>query len=112
MTTIAVLSTFYLPTITEIYNLNVTAKNSSPIDRLPLTITKLIETTLAPLFKIIIDESLTYGTITDLLTPSLITPLLKKPKLDKPELSNYRPIFQLSLLAKILEKSTNNLFHT
>ena len=43
-----------------------------------MTITKLIASTLAPLFKIIIDDSLTYGTIPDLLKLSLITPLLKK----------------------------------
>ena len=104
MTTNTVLSIFDLPTITEIYNLIVTAKNSSPNDPLPLTITKLIASTLSPLFKIIIDDSLTYGTIPDLLKLSLITPLLKKPKLDKTELSNYRPISQLPLLSKILEK--------
>ena len=92
MTTNAVKSTFDLPTVTEIYNLIVTANNSSPDDQLPSTITKLIASTLAPLFKIIIDESLTYGTIPDLLKLSLITPLIKKPKLDKTELSNYRPI--------------------
>ena len=92
LTTNAVFATFDLPTITEIYNLIITAKNSSPNDPLPLTITKLIASTLAPLFKIIIDESLTYGAIPDLLKLSLITPLLKKPKLDKTELSDYRPI--------------------
>ena len=75
-TTNAVVSTFDLPTITEIYNLIITANNSSP--NLPLTITKSILSTLSPLFKIIIDESLTYGTIVDLLKKSLITPLLKK----------------------------------
>ena len=69
-----------------------------------MTITKLTASTLAPLFKIIIDKSLNYGTIPDLLKLSLITSLLKKPKLDKTELSNYRPISQLPLLAKILEK--------
>ena len=103
LTTNAVFSTFDLQTITEIYNLFVTAKNSSPNDLLTLTITKLIASTLAPLFKIIIDESLTYGTIPDLLKLSFITPLLKKPKLGKTELLNYRHISQIPLLAKILE---------
>ena len=103
MTTNAVLSTFDLPTIIEIYNLIVTAKNSPLNDPLYLTITKLIVSTLASLFKIIIDDSLTYGKIPDLLKLSLITPLLKKHKLDKTELSNYRPISQIPLLAKILE---------
>ena len=78
LTTNAIFSTFDLPTITDIYNLIVTANNSSTNDPLPLTITKLIASTLAPLFKIIIDDSLTYGTIPDLLKLSLITPLLKK----------------------------------
>ena len=69
-----------------------------------MTITKLIASTLAPLFKIIIDDSLTYGIIPDLLKLSLITPLLKKLKLDKTELYNYKPISQIPLLVKILEK--------
>ena len=76
MTINDVLSTFVLPTITEIYNLIITAKNYSPNDPLPLTITKLIASTLSPLFKIINDESMTYGTIPDLLKHSLFTPLL------------------------------------
>ena len=42
------------------------------------TITKIGASILAPLFKIIIDESLTYGTIPDLLKHSLINPQLKK----------------------------------
>ena len=61
--TTKVLYTLDLPTITEIYNLIFTGKNSSPNKQLPLTITKSIEITLAPLFKIIIEESLTYGRI-------------------------------------------------
>ena len=104
LTTNAVFSIFDLPTITKIYNLIITAKNSSLNDPLPLTITKLIASILAPLFKIIIHDSLTYGIIPDLLKLSLITPLLKKPKLNKTELSNYRPISQIPLPAKILEK--------
>ena len=69
-----------------------------------MTITKLIASTLASLFKIIIDDSLTYVTIPDLLKHSLNTPLLKKPKLDQTDLYNCRPISQLFLLDKILEK--------
>ena len=71
MTINAILSSFDPMTMTEINYLIVTAKNSSPNDSLPLTITKSISSTLAPLFKIIVDESLTYGTIPDLLKHSL-----------------------------------------
>ena len=35
---------------------------------------------------------------------SVISPLLKKPTLDKEELSNYRPISNLSLISKIIER--------
>ena len=35
---------------------------------------------------------------------SVISPLLKKPTLDKDELSNYRPISNLSLVSKIIER--------
>ena len=90
--TTKVLYTLDLPTITEIYNLIFTGNNSSPNKQLPLTITKSIEIKLTLLFKIIIEESLSHGTIPDLIKLSLITPLLKKPKLDKTELSNYSPI--------------------
>jgi len=34
----------------------------------------------------------------------LISPLLKKPILDEEELSNYRPISNLSLISKIIER--------
>ena len=47
LTTNDVFSNFDLPTIIEIYNLIVTAKNSSSNDPLPLIITKLIASTLA-----------------------------------------------------------------
>ena len=55
-----VLSHFDIPTITEIYNLIVTANNSYPNESIYLTINKSIATPLAPLFKIIFDKSLTY----------------------------------------------------
>ena len=67
MTTNVILSTFDLPTITEIYILIVTDINSYSNDLLPLTIIKSIASTLAPLFKIIIDESLTCRIIPALL---------------------------------------------
>jgi len=35
---------------------------------------------------------------------SIITPLLKKPSLDKENVSNYRPIFNLSTISKIIER--------
>ena len=39
-----------------------------------------------------------------ILKESVISPLLKKPTLDKDQLSNYRPISNLSLISKIIER--------
>ena len=48
--------------------------------------------------------SLSSGNFHHTLKESVISPLLKKPTLDKDELSNYRPISNLSLISKIIER--------
>ena len=42
---------FERPTITDIYNLIVTAKTTSPSDPIPLKMTKILASTLAPIYK-------------------------------------------------------------
>ena len=44
------------------------------------------------------------GQLHPILKESVISPLLKKPTLDKDQLSNYRPISNLSLISKIIER--------
>ena len=51
-----------------------------------------------------VNLSLSSGNFHHTLKESVIPPLLKKPTLDKDELSNYRPISNLSLLSKIIER--------
>ena len=99
------LSSFTLPTNDELLNLILTAKCSSPNDPLPLSLTKKLSTTLTPLFKDIIDTSLLTGNIPKHLKHSIISPFIKNSKLSPDDLSNYRPISQLPLLAKLLEKT-------
>ena len=65
---------------------------------------KKISNTLTPLYHNIINISLTTGIIPPELTHSISTPILKNASLDDSILSNYRPLSQLSLLSKILEK--------
>ena len=91
---------FITPTHTEIYNLIITAKCTSPNDPLP----KQIINTLTPLYHKIINISLTTGIIPHVLTHAIITPIFKNVSLDNSILSNYRPLSQLPLLSKILEK--------
>ena len=66
------------PTITDIYNLIVTAKTTSPSDPIPLKMTKILASTLAPIYKQIIDTSLMTGEIPNNLKYAIINPYLKK----------------------------------
>ena len=95
---------FSLPTTTEIYNLIITSKCSSPSELLPLQTLKKLASTIAPIYKRFIDESFITGTIPSDLKHSIISPLIKKPKLDCNTLSNYIPTSQLTTLTKLLDK--------
>ena len=68
---------------------------------------KILASTLAPIYKQIINTSLMTGEIPSNLKYAIINPYLKKPDLDVEVLSNYRPVSQLPLLYKILEKIVN-----
>ena len=59
---------------------------------------------LVPTITNIVNLSLLSGQFHPTLKESVISPLLKKPTLDKEELSNYRPISNLSLISKIIER--------
>ena len=95
---------FSLPTTTDIHNIIITSKCSSPSEPLPLQTLKKLASTIAPIYKRFIDESIITGTIPSDLKHSIISPLIKKPKLDCNTLSNYIPISQLTTLTKLLEK--------
>jgi len=59
---------------------------------------------LVPKITNIVNHSLISGQFHPTLKESVISPLLKKPTLDKEELSNYRPISNLFLVSKIIER--------
>ena len=80
---------FSLPTTTEIYNLIITSKCSSPSEPLPIQTLKKLASTIAPIYKRVIDESLITGSIPSYLKNSIISPLIKKTQLDCNTLSNY-----------------------
>ena len=75
--------------------------------------TKLLYKTLEvllPTITNILNESLTPGTVpSEFKTAVGIKPLLKKPSLDPNELKNYRPIFNLHFLSKLLEKTCSSI---
>jgi len=59
---------------------------------------------LIPTISNIVNLSLSSGHFHPILKQSIISPLLKKSTLDKEQLSNYRPISNLSLISKIIER--------
>ena len=69
---------FSLPTTTEIYNLIITSKCSSPSEPLPLQTLKKLASTIAQIYKRFIDESLITGIIPSDLKHSIISLLIKK----------------------------------
>ena len=59
---------------------------------------------LVPTITNIVNLSLISGQFHPTPKESVISPLLKKPTFDKEELLNYRPISNLSLISKIIER--------
>ena len=74
-------------------------------DPIPTWLLKECSSFLVPTITNIVNLSLISGQFHPTLKESTISPLLKKPTLyDKEELSNYRPIYNLSLISKIIER--------
>ena len=63
---------------------------------------------VVPTITNIVNLSYTSGQLHPVLKESVISPLLKKSTLDKDQLSNYRPISNLSLISKIIERSVKS----
>jgi len=76
----------------------------SDSDPIPTWLLKECASVIVPIITNIVNLSLTSGQFHPVLKESLISPLLKKSTLDKEQLSNYRPISNLSLLSKIIER--------
>ena len=75
------------------------------LDPLPTDMVKeYAEWSIVPLVTSIINESLKSGVVPAQLKQAIIVPILKKSGLDLNILKNFRPIFHLNFLSKILEK--------
>ena len=77
---------------------------SCPLDPIPTKILKEYIEQLLPTLLKIINTSLATSTVPKSFKQASISPLLKKPSLDRNVLKNYRPVSNLPLLSKILEK--------
>ena len=98
------LNVFTVPSMSDIGKLLKATKSSSPLDPIPLSLLHEITESLTIHLNNIFCESLESGTFTKSNKHALITPFLKKPNLDPQSLNNYRPISNLSIFSKTLER--------
>ena len=96
------LNVFTVHSMSDIGTLLKATKSSSPLD--PIHLSLLITESLTIPINNIFCESLESGTFPTSYKHALITPLLKKPNLDPQSLNNYRPISNLSIFSKTLER--------
>ena len=73
-------------------------------DPIPTWLLKECSSVLIPTITNIVNLYLSSGHFHPILKQSIISPLLKKSTLNKEQLSNYRPISNLSLISKIIER--------
>ena len=79
-------------------------QKSCCLDPLPATLLKEHFDLLLPSICGIVNLSLVSGLLPSALKNAVLTPLLKKPNLDHEVLSNFRPISNLKVISKVIEK--------
>ena len=84
------------------------ASKSCDLDPIPTSILKALLDILIKPITTIINLSLEYGTFPLSFKEAHVTPLLKKSNLPVKNLKNYRPVSNLSLISKIIEKVVSN----
>lgn len=98
-------STFHLPDLSDISEFICKSKPATcHLDPMPTGLVKSCLSSLLPLISAIIHSSLTTGIVPSLFKTALVTPILKKPSLDPNNFNNLRPISNLPIIYKILEK--------
>ena len=77
---------------------------SSAADPIPTFVFKQIVDLIAPFTAELFNRSLSTGHVPTVFKEAFITPIVKKPGLDSADASSYRPISNLSVLSKLLER--------
>jgi hypothetical protein len=78
---------------------------SSSADPLPVPVLKSVAGELAPFLTELFNRSLASGCFPLSFKDAFITPILKKPSLDTADIRSYRPISNLSVVSKLLERA-------
>src|SRR6218665_1340397 len=81
-----------------------TPNTQSTADPLPTSLLKECAVTMAPFISQLVNCSISTGRVPTIFKVATITPLPKKPSLDTADVKSYRPISNLSVLSKMLER--------
>ena len=116
------LNHFSSPTSSDVTKLLLKVNSSSLLDPIPIKLLHDIAPDIAEPLRDIFTKSLNNGIIPLTYKHAIITPILKKPNLDPNILKNFRPISNLSIFSKTLERivakqlinflTSNNLCHS
>ena len=98
------LSIFTTPSISNIYDLILKSNSSSPSDPINIYTFKSLASTLSHYVHTIFSYSLSNGVLPPSFKHAIITPILTKTSSNPNLLCNYRPISQLPIFSKILER--------
>ena len=82
-------------------------KKSCDLDPIPASILKECKSTLLPVLTIIVNMSLQSAFMPAALKEAMIKPKLKKDNLDPEDYPNFRPISNLKVVSKIIEKAAS-----
>jgi hypothetical protein len=77
---------------------------TSAADPLPTSILKLVVDVIAPFIAELFTRSLATGEFPTVFKEAFITPVIKKPGLDVADPGSYRPISNLAVMSKLLER--------
>jgi hypothetical protein len=80
------------------------AIKTSAADPLPTSILKLFIDVIAPFIAELFNRSLATGEFPIVFKEAFITPVIKKPGLDVADPGSYRPISNLAVMSKLLER--------
>ena len=81
------------------------------LDPLPASIMRKCYSSLIPIFRRVINLSLSSGVLPKELKVALLSPLLKKLNADFEQFSNFRPVSNLKFLSKLIEKTVFAIGH-
>jgi hypothetical protein len=77
---------------------------SSAADQIPVSVLKQIAVQIAPFLTKLFDRSLITGHFPDIYKSAFITPLIRKAGMDVSDCRSFRPISNLSVVSKVLER--------